>query len=278
MTAINPPPDRSVGPAPADASNVITAENAVLTDNLIDENCRRASLPTSGRLVHVARSLEQVERAWRLVHDAYADLGLINANVHRIHTVPEAVHPAAAVIAHDIDGQTHATLTVMPDCRAGLPLDAIYPTELGKLRSNGQRLVEIGLLADTTTKASQSATVIIEMMRHAFWFAWLHKANILIGVHPRHVGFYCRYFGFQTIGDESTHPTVNHWPVVPLYIPVDQTLQQTKWPKGVAALVRAPMPLGAFSQRTRLTREAVVDTAVGRYLDDKAELVGVRAA
>lgn len=277
MTAINPPA-QSGGSVSTDPLIVASAKHASASNNLAGKVNVYAALSPQGQVVQVAQSLEQVERAWRLVHDTYAGLGLINPNAHQVHVVPEAVHPAAAVITHEVENQTRATLTVMPDCRAGLPLDCIYPTELAQLRSAGQRLVEIGLLADTSTRATQSAKVIIEMMRHAFWFAWLHKANIVVGVHPHHVGFYCRYFGFQCFGEASTHPTVNHWPVVPLFIAVDQTLQQTNWPKGVAALVRAPMPLGAFNQRVRLTRERVAGTAIGHYLDEKAELLGVLAA
>ena len=281
MTAIQSPPARSGGSATTDPPPALPTKqvDAGQSGSSFNANAQQAYVRSaSARLVQVAQTLQQVESAWRLVHDTYATLGLINPNEHQIHTVPEAVHPMSAVLTHEVNQQTRATMTIMPDGRAGLPLDCIYPAEIAKLRSTGRRLVEIGLLADTSTRQSNSASVIIEMMRHAFWFAWLHKADIVIGVHPKHAGFYRRYFGFETMGEESTHPTVNHWPVVPLYIPVDHTLQQTTWPRGVAALVRAPMPMQAFNQRCKLTNELIADSPIGRYLQDKAAALEILAA
>lgn len=279
MTAINSGVAPSTGMAqPLSTDNPNPTDHSNAASSSRGDAVSVHDVPAQHHGVSVARQLHQIEKAWELVYHTYADQGLIHANDHQVHTVHEAIHPSTAVVVQEDNDRVISTLTIMQDRRHGLPLDCVYPAEMNRLRSTGRRLVEIGLLAETASKQGSSARGIIEMMRHVFWFAWHHKAFILAGVHPKHAGFYCRFFGFEPIGEPSTHPTVNHWPVVPLCCPLDEMLASPPWPKGVGAFVNAPMPLNAFKHRARLTEEFIADSRIGAYMEEKADQLAIRAA
>jgi hypothetical protein len=216
--------------------------------------------------IRVARSLPEIVDAWGLVYTAYRRIGIIDANDSELHTSEYAINPQTSVVIGCTETDIASTLTIMHDSPRGLPLDKAYPGELAALRERGERLMEVGLLADRRAKMARSIAAIFGMMRYVFYNSRFTSSKILCGVHPHHAGFYMKSFGFEQAGPESTHPTVKEAAVVLLRLDLNEKLQATPMPRGLFAYVANPLPADTFESRFPLTKLSIADTPIQRFL------------
>lgn len=180
-----------------------------------------------------AQRLEQVLMAWGLVYRRYVDMGLVDENPVGIHTVPEAIGEDVCVVYQALRGEVVTTVTVIADSADRLPLDSVYGEALNDLRHQGRTIAEIGLMADRRREIQRAAGALFEIMCCAGYYALhLHYSDIVVGVHPHHVAFYRRCFGFEVLDEQKQYPTVNHHPVVPLCLQVRDMFEQSKPPPG----------------------------------------------
>lgn len=216
--------------------------------------------------IGVASRLDQVVAAWQLVYQAYRRIEIINANPAEVHTSPLAISPQTAVIVGTCRDEVASTLTMMHDSERGLPLDDVYSRPMAALRQRGEKLMEVGLLADRRAKASRAIAAIFGMMRFVFYNARFTRSIIVCGVHPHHAGFYMKSFGFEVAAPETTHPGVNNQPVIFLRLDLDQKLQLDPLPRGLAMYVADPLAADTFDVRFPLTATSVAHTPIGAFL------------
>ena len=172
--------------------------------------------PTSAGPVaaSLAVTRDDIDEANRLVHDAYVARGLRDAVVQR-----RAARPRSAVVfVARIDGAVGATLSLLEDSSRGLPVDALYRSELAALRADGRRLAEVGALA--VDRPWRGAT--LTLMRPLVQLVGIYARDVggmddlCIAVHPRHAPFYVRGFGFTRFGVEKAYGAVKGAPAVGL--------------------------------------------------------------
>jgi hypothetical protein len=154
--------------------------------------------------VRVAKTLTEVLAAWRLVHDAYVAKGIIDPNPFGLHTNVQTARPGTLVVCGDSAGELSSTLTVTRDGNFGLPLDEVYGAQLDALRSRGAKLCEFGLF--THRLGALPLGMLSATVSHALQEA---SSTIVIGVHPRHAGFYRRVFGFARLSEAREYETLN---------------------------------------------------------------------
>lgn len=227
--------------------------------------------PTATKPVHLcAQRLDQVEMAWQLVFERYVQKQLIDDNPFHLHTMPSAVGSHVCVVYGPRDGNIGSTMTLISDNPDGVPLDCVYQERLGALRREGRGLVEVGLLADRRQRPSRSTAALFSMMRWAAYYT-LHTnaTDIVAGVHPRHVGFYVRCFGFERFGMPTLYPMVRDNPVVPLRLPLRDALAEKALPRGLAFVRDNPIPGSAFSQRFSFEPEQLRGSLIERFLDTR---------
>ena len=180
---------------------------------------QRAEPPAEGLHFHVARSLEEVLEAWRLVYSACRHADLIEPNRQQVHFSPEAATPRSAVIIGRIRELTVSTLTAVADAElpqehrdgeggqtmppsGGLALDRTFRPELDALRREGRRLMEVGLFADRRRHLSRTTESLLELMRYAFHYGLQQGvSDFVIGVCPGHARFYQRLLGLEPASD-----------------------------------------------------------------------------
>lgn len=227
-------------------------ESVEMSETVIDITTHLARTPVrnSAPLCSCATSLEQVESAWRLVHERYAQMGLIEANPFGIHAAPTAVGPHACVIWGPEGPDVGYTLSLFRDNPMGLALDSVYASYLDGLRQKGHRLLEVGMLADRRRSQTRSIGALFSMMRWAIYFG-LHNdvTDIVIGVHPRHAGFYVRCYGFETFAPPTRYALVRNNPVVLLRLRLHEAMAQDVLPRGLADARNHPLPGHVFSNR-----------------------------
>ncbi|HTN74966.1 MAG TPA: hypothetical protein VL096_06955, partial [Pirellulaceae bacterium] len=72
-------------------------------------------------------------------------------------------------------------------------------------------------LADAGRGKANMLAVVVKLMTHMAQFAFTQGVDeLLIAVHPHHVGFYERFTGFEVIGEKKSYSAVRNHPAVAL--------------------------------------------------------------
>lgn len=164
----------------------------------------------------VASTFQEVTEAWCLVYKQYLAASLIMPNELSVFTFPEYISPNAAVFMGKKMGHTVCTVSAVLDSQSGLPLDHYYKEELDKMRGEGKKLIEIGLLADT--RAAGNFNNITGLMAGiARYGVFSEHHDFVIGVHPRRMAFFNQVFGFSQVGEIRDYGKLKTAPVVLLH-------------------------------------------------------------
>ncbi len=216
----------------------------------------------------VAEAYQQVDAAWSLVYATYLHEGLIPPNSAALHTVPHALQDRSVVITGKVGPTTAYTMSAYMDGEQGLPLDSVYAKQLDAMRRNGRTLGEIGLFAQHRNCNSRPVSAVFELIRHVTHFIrHCGATDGIIGVHPRHVGFYTRLLGFEVAGPELAYPTVRHHPVVLLRIDWAKATARRAVPRGLKYLIDHAMDAEQFARRFRFHKAAIAGTPVERFVE-----------
>jgi len=164
----------------------------------------------------VAKTFEEVTDAWCVVYKQYLASSLILPNELSIFTFPEYISNNSAVIMGTKMGHTVCTVSAVLDSERKLPLDHYYGEDLNRMRSEGRKLVEIGLLADSRGAGNFSnITGLMSVIARFGVFSDHH--DFVIGVHPRRMQFFNQVFGFTQAGEIRDYGKLKTAPVVLLH-------------------------------------------------------------
>lgn len=216
---------------------------------------------------YCAQDLGQVQSAWRLVYRRYTAQGLVGENSLGIHTMPQAVGPHVCVIYQTLRNEVISTMTVMADSDNRLPLDSVYGEALDEFRAEGRALVEVGLMADRRREIQRTAKALFRIMCWtAYYTLNVGSTDMVVGVHPHHVGFYQRCFGFIAFGEEKDYPTVNQNPVIPLWLPLREAMVWPSPPPGLKYVRSYPIPSEDYVNRFSFDSSVLQDSLIERFL------------
>jgi hypothetical protein len=193
---------------------------------------------------NLAVTRDDIDQAERLVHDAYVARGLRDAAAQR----RAARAGSAVVFVASIDGAVGATLSLLRDSTRGLPVDALYRSELAALRAGGRRLAEVGALAVDRPWRGAALALVRPLVQLVGIYARDVGGvdDLCIAVHPRHAPFYEHGFGFTHFGAEKAYGAVKGAPAVGLCLnlhrpPVAGALSGVLFRPGEIARVRAAL-------------------------------------
>ncbi|MBW2733520.1 MAG: hypothetical protein JRH20_14125 [Deltaproteobacteria bacterium] len=156
--------------------------------------------------VSVARSVEDHREAFRLVHIAYAWLGIEPVAGPDMRMTPQHVLPESTIfIVRDEEDRLVGTMTVTLDSAAGLPLDHNYARELTTLRQGERRCVEYGSLAVVQRCKHSGVSTLLTMAANWFSLNYLHATDVVMGVHPKAAPLYRAIFKFAPLGAVRDH-------------------------------------------------------------------------
>lgn len=171
----------------------------------------------------VACSRAQYRAAFRLTYDAYLRQGLTMPNPLRMRILPHQLLQTSWVFTATRAWKVVATLSLLEDGRLGLPMDELYAAEINRIRAQGQRLAELTCLAhrarvdNTMRNRGKAVTTLGTFMKHVASFAVQRGIDsFVMCVHPRHVSFYHRHYGFRVCGPDRCCPWANSQPATPL--------------------------------------------------------------
>lgn len=170
-----------------------------------------------GVVTSLAHTQWEIQAALRMVYEAYVETGLISANPFEMRVTPYHVLPTTNVFIARREQEIVGTLSLIRDCALGLPMEDVYSAEVNSRRARGLNVAEVSCLADSSHGKSNMLSVVIQLMSHMAQFARRQGVDeLLIAVHPHHVGFYERFIGFEVIGEQRQYAAVSDNPAVAL--------------------------------------------------------------
>lgn len=175
---------------------------------------------TKGARIERATTLEDLRKAYELVHAVYLGTGYIEPETAGIRVRVFESTPEMATFVARVDDRVVGVLSVIGDSKLGLPSDAAFKKELDRQRSRGKYLCEVTNQA--VAPEYRRSAVPTELIRCAV--AHGNKADYdlaVAAVSPSHNGFY-ELMGFREIGGERSYSDKLHDPVVSLSMDVDQ--------------------------------------------------------
>jgi hypothetical protein len=162
-------------------------------------------VPMSGFSVRVARTSDELEQAFRLVHAAYVWQGYESVRDPELRITPHHVLPEATVLVAYEGDQLVATMTVTADSPAGLPLEKDYPSEIEALRRGGARLVEYGSLAAVERCWHTGVTTLLNIAAYRIAREVYDATHCVIGINPKAAPFYRATYDYQPLGSDRDH-------------------------------------------------------------------------
>ncbi len=159
-----------------------------------------------------------VRGAFSLLYRNYLRRGLIDPDPVGLRFTVHNLLPESATFAAKVPGRVVATFSVIPDTiPLGLPMEALYAAELGRLRAEGRRPAEVSGLAVDPDFRPVSLLLILNLVRMLYAHAQTTRVtDLVMACHPRHARLYERLFLFEPFGPLRTYRAVNDAPAVAL--------------------------------------------------------------
>jgi hypothetical protein len=173
-----------------------------------------------GFTIKVANSLEEREAVFQLGYKTYLDKGYIKENIsERLVQNYDADPETLILMVKNQESKVVASVTLVFDGYSRLPAEKIYHSELKKLRSNQEKIVEISRLV-IDPEYRNSKEILVLLFNYLYIYAYFVKnyTCLAIEVNPRHTAYYEALLHFRTIGDEKPCPNVQSAPAILMYV------------------------------------------------------------
>lgn len=169
--------------------------------------------------INLVDDVDDFISSFKLVHDQYKSHGYCNGEFHGLFYNIHHLSCYVQVLNLKQGPSVIATLTKFIDSDLfGLPMDALYKSELDELRKEGRIIVEYGSLAANNNSKLWHKT--ISLQKYALAGCLRNNTDdVCITVNPRHASYY-KKFGFMDLGPEKHYDYVNA-PAVALRLPLD---------------------------------------------------------
>jgi hypothetical protein len=162
----------------------------------------------------VAQSQDELEQAYRLVHDIYEEEGYTDTHPSGLRINAFNAHPETVVFIAVKEDEVIMTLTLVADSPLGLPMDDLYLEELSSFRSAHRRLGQLCALASRAKYRCANQTLPLFLIKIMGHYARCHMRldDLVITVNPKHSLFYESLLLFKKIGglkacqDVKDHP------------------------------------------------------------------------
>jgi N-acyl amino acid synthase FeeM len=183
-----------------------------------------AALPT-GVTISRAITPEDLDDAYRLVHDSFVEAGYIQPThtgmrIRIFETMPQT----ATFIARSGNNIIGVTSVVIDSPDLGLPSDEAFRQEINKIRRSGGRKICEGTNWFIDPEYRKTS-VMTDLMRCCFAHAvFCGCTDMVADVSPTHKSFY-EIMAFDTIGTQRSSSSEVEDPVVLVNLPITETVQ-----------------------------------------------------
>jgi hypothetical protein len=176
---------------------------------LIRRNCRIESRHVEGMVFKIAETREELEAAYRLVHDVYVQEGYSDRTGSGMRVNLRYALPTTTTFIGVHEGKVVITMTLVGDSPLGVPMDAIFSRELYRLRTQRRFVAEVSALASDPSyrKGTQALALFSNKIMWLYAIRSLGADDLVIAIHPKHRWVYETLILFEPIssGVKSYH-------------------------------------------------------------------------
>ncbi|MBC77114.1 MAG: hypothetical protein CME64_13965 [Halobacteriovoraceae bacterium] len=160
--------------------------------------------------VKLARSRDELEEAYSLLHDCYVGQGLMSPEPSGLRCTLFSLLPETATVVVKHKDKTVGTASLIKDSRMGLPSDKDYLMQNDQLRMSGKRLIEVSSLAVSKEFRSKGHAVSLLLMKYIYHYSLMMGGdNLVITIHPRAEVFYEALMAFKREGPVVSYDFVD---------------------------------------------------------------------
>lgn len=183
--------------------------------------------PSPSLEIKIADTPEELESAYKLLHDSYVKSGFMNPDPTGMRVLPQHLLPQTTTIVAKWDGKVIGTLSLIRDNPFGLPLEKIF--SVNDRRQNGRRLAEVSSLAVDPKYRGQINRALFPLFRFVYQYArdcfGIHE--FVIAVNPSMVDLYLGFMLFEKLKSKSkSYDFVKGAPAVGLYLNFETCMER----------------------------------------------------
>ncbi|MCO8122482.1 long-chain N-acyl amino acid synthase [Stieleria sp. TO1_6] len=207
----------------------------------------------AGLRYEIAFSYQDLHDSFSLVYKSYRRAGLAEETGSQIRLTPFHLLSTTEVFVTRLRETIVSTVSLIGDGAMGLPLEAIYPTNVNIIRRRGLRMAEVGCLADRRESPVRFIETFAAMGKLLAQVAMARGYDGLVAaVHPKHARLYRRVLPFVQIGNQVTCPYANGKPAVMLALVFEDQVGSDVYERFFGSMGgRADTTPRAWSDQTR---------------------------
>jgi hypothetical protein len=165
--------------------------------------------------VKQAETQEELEAAYRLVHQSYVEAGYMDPHPSGLRVRAFEVLPQTATFIAVENGEVIGTISLIVDSPLGLPMEESYREEVNALRAQGRKIAEVSSLA--VAKGSRNLGIFVRLCKYMTLFAIsVGVEDLCIAISPEHAPFFKEVYLFETMGEVRSYSSAKEDPVVAL--------------------------------------------------------------
>jgi len=233
--------------------------------------------PPSNLTFKLAETRQELESAFRILHDAYVSMGFMKPSPSGMRISIFNALPGTCTLVALWDGEVIGTVSIIQDNPMGFPIEHIF--SLGRFRETNVRLAEISALAIEKRYRGDPNIILFSLFKFVYKYCneYLGVEKILMAMPPDISEFYerilfCRRLSAQVI---DKYEYVNGAPAVGLYLDFQECVEacNARYGKEVFGF-SASSPNFSFPPRTAAPSHPLMDPEVMDYLfNQKTDLL-----
>ncbi|MBI3615868.1 MAG: PilZ domain-containing protein [Candidatus Omnitrophica bacterium] len=235
---------------------------------IADKICQLALESTSKLVCRPAETLEELKSAYRLVYKEYLARGYCQPNPSQMQYNFFSVLPGTCTFILKGEDKLFGTISLIVDSPCGLPMESLFPKEIGRFRAQGRRLAEVGLLALDLSAIGKTFFSLTSFQKQACLFRLFKLmfdharfvagvTDLVIGMHPKHETLY-RYLTFERIGAVRSYEGACGKPALPMRMDIPRTVASISQEEGKGSyFIRHTTPKETLETYYRFTPETV---------------------
>ena len=172
----------------------------------------------------IANTAEELEQAFRILHDAYVQEGYMKASESGLRVTKYHALPTTSTIVAKFKGKVVGTMSVIRDSKLNLPLDTAF--DISGIRSRQGQIAEVSSLAIQREFRLSHGELLWPLIKYFYNYSkeLMMLRTIVIGVHPKWIDLYVGVMGFRIIQGEilESYTFANGNPVAGLYLDLEK--------------------------------------------------------
>ncbi len=159
--------------------------------------------------VEVAKTREDLEAAYALLHDCYVGIKIIDPQPSGLRCYLYSFLPTSTIIVAKFGGKVIGTVSAIKDSKSGLPSDKDFLAQNNDFRRQGKVLVEASALA-VAPEFRGHHSVSFLLMKHLYFYCknCFQGDFMIAAVHPRAEDFYKALWSFERNGEPVQYKTL----------------------------------------------------------------------